>query len=767
MNLKEGFIICDNNYKNKLLKSKNDNFYNYIYLSQNQLIEKVYKQIDKKSILYLNKTFNLSFSLASEIINYLKWIEEKEYNNPKLDGLVTIHKALRKEGLIKYNELFTLKLKQFPITFIDPDQSNEYLLLKNKISEFNSDINEIPLKKNDYLPKVYSFTNINEEAVYVMNEIVDLLDKGVSLNDIYIAGATEEYYYVFKRLARHYNITMEFKAFKNVLSSKFCKDFIMLSNKCDSYQEILDNLDKNNPLYDKVFNIILDYDLTLENPKDNVDFFEYMFKKMSYDFKKYNQSIKFVNDSFLLNENSYLFYVGFDLGIVPFIATDRDYLLDKEKEILGLSTSIIKNRIIKNRLINFICQPNVTISYKSKEPSTIITELNLSVNKGNASYGYSKIEDELRLSSHYDTYFKYNEVHPDLRKYGLQKIDYLGFNHRYKPLSKELIQNHFSDKKLKLSYSSVKVYFACPFAYYVERILGLNEFKQTLALKLGNYSHAVLEESYNEDFDFHKSVLKNTTQFAEDGKDRHFFKEMKNVLKDIINYNRNHEAISSLKDINLETKIVINNEKYDFEGRIDKFMYTIINDDVYVAIVDYKTGGDEIKLDNIDDGFNLQLPSYIYLLNKSNLFEGKNIHIVGIYLQKIKIIIFKNNENIDTQKNNSFCLNGYTINDVKMISLLDPYYAHSDYIKSMKLTSKGFSSNTKLYDHKFEKNMVDLVKKLLDDASDKILSGDFKIAPKIISGKNESCKYCKYKDICFVDYKDYVELKKKSFKERD
>ena len=43
---------------------------------------------------------------------------------------------------------------------------------------------------------------------------------------------------------------------------------------------------------------------------------------------------------------------------------------------------------------------------------------------------------------------------------------------------------------------------------------------------------------------------------------------------------------------------------------------------------------------------------------------------------------------------------------------------------------------------------------------DSILAGDFTINPKIYDGKNLSCEFCEFKDICYHTQKDMVYLDK-------
>lgn len=71
---------------------------------------------------------------------------------------------------------------------------------------------------------------------------------------------------------------------------------------------------------------------------------------------------------------------------------------------------------------------------------------------------------------------------------------------------------------------------------------------------------------------------------------------------------------------NIEVKV---DELFTFNGRIDKMLYKLDGDNAYIAIIDYKTGGDKPSLNNLEDGLNLQLPSYIYLASNMDEFKDK------------------------------------------------------------------------------------------------------------------------------------------------
>jgi ATP-dependent helicase/DNAse subunit B len=332
-----------------------------------------------------------------------------------------------------------------------------------------------------------------------------------------------------------------------------------------------------------------------------------------------------------------------------------------------------------------------------------------------------------------------------------------------------LLEERFSEKPLKMAYSNMKTYYQCPFYYYADRILYLNEFKPNMAARLGSYSHKILEESYSDDFDFNVSVENAKVEYATDSKDLFYFTKMEETLRNLIEFNREHELKSKLDNVVMEPHIVLDGDGYMFEGYVDKLLYQIIDNEVYAVIIDYKTGKDIISLDNVKDGFNLQLPIYMLLLSQYEKFKGLNINILGIYLQKVNMIALKNGKkSIEEQVNKSFMLQGYTIDEYELIDMIDPYYNNSDYIQSMKTGKDGlFYKYAKVMSKEDETMLINLVKDLIEQAAKNIKEAKFDIAPKEIDGKNQSCMFCKYNDICFKTYNDTVKLEKKPFKNNE
>ena len=62
-------------------------------------------------------------------------------------------------------------------------------------------------------------------------------------------------------------------------------------------------------------------------------------------------------------------------------------------------------------------------------------------------------------------------------------------------------------------------------------------------------------------------------------------------------------------------------------------------------------------------------------------------------------------------------------------------------------------------DPNFYLNISNKIDSVIDKSIDNILSCDFNINPKRYKNVNISCKFCKYKDICYMSNEDIVDIK--------
>ena len=156
----------------------------------------------------------------------------------------------------------------------------------------------------------------------------------------------------------------------------------------------------------------------------------------------------------------------------------------------------------------------------------------------------------------------------------------------------------------------------------------------------------------------------------------------------------------------------------------------------------------------------MQLPVYLYLIHYSKVF--KNPIFTGIYYQNI-LFNYPTYTGKDIQKEyeDKLMLQGYSIDDPTILERFDTTFEKSEYIKSMSYTEeKGFGNYSKVMSSNEVYDLVKYTKNYIDKTTDNILNAKFDINPKIYDGKNVSCEFCAFKDLCWQTPKDLIYLDK-------
>ena len=145
-----------------------------------------------------------------------------------------------------------------------------------------------------------------------------------------------------------------------------------------------------------------------------------------------------------------------------------------------------------------------------------------------------------------------------------------------------------------------------------------------------------LDEDHKEDFDFEKEYQKYLERRELSLKEKVLLVRLKKELLDLLEQEKQQDLIIGYTDEYLEQKIDIPLRKdieVIFTGTIDKIMYYKKIEDTYFAIVDYKSGTVDTKIEKMKYGLSMQLPVYLYLINYSKVFD--NPIFTGIYYQNI------------------------------------------------------------------------------------------------------------------------------------
>ena len=192
-------IICPTSTKNKLLKeySISNNLIKTKFMTKKEYISNYYFSYDYKTIYYLMNKYKYNLDVVKVYLNNLYSIDiNKEYKSNKINLLKRIKKELLDNNLLYINNNFKEFISNKKIKVL-----NYYELEKYEEELFNQ---KIELSNNFKELDVYEFNTLEEEVNYVCIKIIELLNQGININKIKLAGINDDYLYTIKRLFNYY-----------------------------------------------------------------------------------------------------------------------------------------------------------------------------------------------------------------------------------------------------------------------------------------------------------------------------------------------------------------------------------------------------------------------------------------------------------------------------------------------------------------------------------------------------------------------------------
>ena len=760
-------ILIINDYAKNTLLKKINKLLNIKIITLSELKKNYIYDYDYKSILYVSNKYNCIPSIARKYIENTYYINN-EYKSKKIELLTKIKNDLEENNLLIKNNLYRKFLNNKDIVLYNLKYVDKYYL--NIIEELSSTNNIITYneEKETSIKKIYRCNNSEEEISFVCSKICELIKSEIDINNIKLTNVKSDYTYIIRKTFKLFNIPINIKSDESIKSTIIVKKFKELYN--ENISEVMNKISElitNNyekDIYKSILNVVNKY-----SDSNYMDVKEILFDDIDNikikrdEFKNAVNIIDFKSD--LISDNDYVFLINFNEGIIPINHKDEDYLNDIEKNNLGIDTSFTLNEKETNEVIETIkTTHNLILTYSEYNQNNKIYVSSayssdiLEEEKVNLNFNNSNNYNKLRLLSEKDDNNKYGTLSSDLLTLSAHYKDepYLTYNNKYKKISNDKLKNYLS-KGLTLSYSSMNTFYQCSFRYYLDNILRVNKYEERFDAVLGSIFHEVLSKCFiNDDYDvidnYEKLISESTYPFNES--EKFFLENLKNELLLIIDTIKEQLKYTSLKQSMYEKEIKIDissDVKVTFKGFVDKILYDEFNGEKIVVIIDYKTGNPLLNINNSLYGLDMQLPVYIYLIKS----EIKNVRIGGFYLQKIL-----SNVNSLQKRKESLKLQGYSNEDIDILEKVDSSYENSCVIKSLRTTQNGFYSYSKIINDEQIDTLYNIVESKVKEARNKILNTEFDINPKEMDDKNIGCKFCKYKDICYMTSSDIVKLKK-------
>ena len=243
----------------------------------------------------------------------------------------------------------------------------------------------------------------------------------------------------------------------------------------------------------------------------------------------------------------------------------------------------------------------------------------------------------------------------------------MNFSNSAENISPDIIENI----NLKLSVSKIEKYRSCPYSFFMQYILGLSRRTESEldALDVGNIMHAALERTFTEvskemendwgsieDDALVDIMQKNlddiwnerTADEYEDvpkGREIQVYKNLCNLSKRTILTLRKHINAGELLPDRFEQEFKV---EYDavgpdgikvpitLRGIIDRIDTKEDGDNLYIRIIDYKTGSKGFDPLRIKEGTDIQLPLYMkYITELIRNESKKNVIPAGMYFYHV------------------------------------------------------------------------------------------------------------------------------------
>lgn len=788
INYNNNYFVIPDKIKSNVIRAKsnyeltNKVLVDFKIITYSELINLLSFDVLDEIYLFNLEENNLPLSVINEKIRFSKYNLDKK--NDDLNKFLDFNKKY-----ILENKFFKDNIKKYTFNILGND-----VLLKPFIDYYKLKVNYINIDKIKEDVLTLKFNTKEDEVFYLFEEIAKLLHKNIDINKIYISNIDNTYFNLINKFKLFYNINVNYDNQVYLNDIPYIKD--IMSKEYELIIQILKDEAYRNELYQKeILKDKIDFETNINKlislfnkyPTKNYKTSNILkvikedLKNLKVKSKVYSNAVNVISNEEILglDESNYIFILNTVYESFPKLSKDNDYLSDNDKELINYPTSsdlnIAANNFLKE-VIKFSTVKYISFSlsdnYLSYTPSDISSEFIKSTNEPSEielNFGYAP--------SFYKLYYSKNTG--DI----LQSTFKSDFNLTKK--EKDLLINYTKDIKTKISPSQVTKYFNIPFVYYLENILRLQVFNESISTLMGNFFHSLVEtlmiifyekkvdrsktgkiKNYHDDIDINNEIINyilnvdianfNYNKYFNDFFNIYFKKmlEYTNLLKNVSYKDLSKKDIMYIKTmfytkkqqdtivaalevvVKLEEKIpskeLIIEEKVELENFIGQSDLVKIYDNNTFSIIDYKSSAKEpFHKDKIIETINL-------------LLKDTNEEVVLKNLDLLQLIFYAYFYSIKYEKLKMKDLAYFSYNSTKL-NALSTTDLNLDYY------TKG---ETRIINEEELKTLFLDVEKLLNKVLEEIKNFNFKIEIRkdLVDkkGRNESY-YSIYEALAFFN----------------
>ncbi len=574
-------------------------------------------------------------------------------------------------------------------------------------------------------PKVLAYNYFLEEVEETISSIAKLLKAGYDYEQIVIV-APNNYHSALRQNLQLANIPLAENEQVGLLQTTFGKQIIAeLKSTVNIDFEQVDSLIANSAI-----NIINKYQGLKFPANTYYDFIINDFQNEKITVSSYS-GVELCNyQSYLICDfEKYYFYLGnYQDGLISY-KQDTELIDDNIRIRYQLPTSSEYNQIQDEMFKGQIGTSKCTLSFSHK-----IVDKHVQIANVVSGYDRENASANVILQAPKIDHLKYARANYTFQTFNTKTSNYkqLAANFDVQLKANKVGPITHPVNGLKLSYTSLNNFFKCQYKFYLQHILGIKNGQfDSRRLVVGNVVHTVLEKIDYEHAitvnDIYQQIINylHVTEIKHEPIDDIYYWKLAKYLREICTYIQQEEAASGYPQIKREQEFSLTLDKQldiSLIGKIDKVMEKIVNDDIFVEIYDYKTGSINIDFNKVQFGLNIQNLIYFILIQESYKLEEGTEVLDGTFQHQIKPKLLYDEEDVlSTTKIKGY---GQVKNEV-IIKRSHTKVAYPELEQLLALTSEKITY-----------------------AKEQIVNNDFKINPKVIDGKNESCSYCDYFQVC-------------------
>jgi len=205
------------------------------------------------------------------------------------------------------------------------------------------------------------------------------------------------------------------------------------------------------------------------------------------------------------------------------------------------------------------------------------------------------------------------------------------------------------------------------------------------------------------------------------------------------------------------TILLADGSKMELTGRIDRLDAASDGERMYLRVIDFKSGGNELRLPEIYHGLRLQLLTYleVALQNLKDLQAVDAAPAAALYFRVYDPFVKATGplppEEAGERLLALYRAEGMVVSDLKIVHLMDKDLSDRSVIIPVTVTGKDrLKDAPELWSEEQLRLMRKHLNKLLQESAEAILAGRIEISPARV-GDRSACTYCEYRAVCQFD----------------